>query len=169
MSDSLRPHESQHARPPCPSPTPPGIHSDSHPLSQWCHPAYRSPNFSLRLLQILAALIFSWSLLAHQTLPNLYKRLIYSYRALVSIIGFITDLVAWTGWRRVHVATEQFLVEFHASLWATCFCTTASLEITSSSPTVKSIASQQLLGSSFLPSLLLPTPTVLFSSAEQLN
>ena len=34
VSDSLRPHESQHARPPCPSPTP-GIHSDSHPSSQW--------------------------------------------------------------------------------------------------------------------------------------
>ena len=32
MSDSLRPHESQHARPPCPSPTP-GVHSDSRPLS----------------------------------------------------------------------------------------------------------------------------------------
>ena len=38
MSDSLRPHESQHARPPCPSPTP-GVHSDSRPLNQWCHPA----------------------------------------------------------------------------------------------------------------------------------
>ena len=38
MSDSLRPHESQHARPPCPSPTP-GVHSDSRPSSQWCHPA----------------------------------------------------------------------------------------------------------------------------------
>ena len=38
VSDSLRPHESQHARPPCPSPTP-GVHSDPHPLSQWCHPA----------------------------------------------------------------------------------------------------------------------------------
>ena len=38
MSDSLRPHESQHARPPCPSPTP-RVHSDSCPLSQWCHPA----------------------------------------------------------------------------------------------------------------------------------
>ena len=38
VSDSLRPHESQHARTPCPSPTP-GVHSDSHPLSQWCHPA----------------------------------------------------------------------------------------------------------------------------------
>ena len=33
MSDSLRPHKSQHARPPCPSPTP-GVHSDSCPLSQ---------------------------------------------------------------------------------------------------------------------------------------
>ena len=35
---TLRPHESQHARPPCPSPTP-GAHSDSRPSSQWCHPA----------------------------------------------------------------------------------------------------------------------------------
>ena len=41
MSDSLRPHESQHARSPCPSPTP-GVHWDSHPLSQWCHPAISS-------------------------------------------------------------------------------------------------------------------------------
>ena len=38
MSDSLQPHKSQHARPPCPSPTP-GVHSDSRPSSQWCHPA----------------------------------------------------------------------------------------------------------------------------------
>ena len=38
MSDSLRPHELQHARPPCPSPTP-GVHSDSRPSSQRCHPA----------------------------------------------------------------------------------------------------------------------------------
>ena len=41
MSDSLRPHESQHARPPCPSPTP-GVHSDSRPLSHWGHPAISS-------------------------------------------------------------------------------------------------------------------------------
>ena len=41
MSDSLRPHESQHARPPCPSPTP-RVHSDSRPLSRWCHPAISS-------------------------------------------------------------------------------------------------------------------------------
>ena len=41
MSDSLRPHESQHARPPCPSPTP-GVHSDSRSSSQSCHPAISS-------------------------------------------------------------------------------------------------------------------------------
>ena len=41
MSDSLRPHESQHARPPCPSPTP-GVHSNSCPSCQWCHPAISS-------------------------------------------------------------------------------------------------------------------------------
>ena len=41
VSDSLRPHESQHARTPCPSPTP-GDHSDSRPSSQWWHPAISS-------------------------------------------------------------------------------------------------------------------------------
>ena len=40
-SNSLRPHESQHARPPCPTPTP-GVHSDSRPSSQWCHSAISS-------------------------------------------------------------------------------------------------------------------------------
>ena len=35
------PHESQHVRPPCPSPTP-GVHSNSHPSSRWCHPAISS-------------------------------------------------------------------------------------------------------------------------------
>ena len=41
MSDSLRSHELQHARPPCPSPTP-GVHSNSRPSSQWCYPAISS-------------------------------------------------------------------------------------------------------------------------------
>ena len=41
MSDSLWPHESQHARPPCPSQTP-GVYSNSCPLSRWCHPAISS-------------------------------------------------------------------------------------------------------------------------------
>ena len=37
VSDSLCPHGLQHARLPCPSPTP-GVHSNSYPLSRWCHP-----------------------------------------------------------------------------------------------------------------------------------
>ena len=41
VSDSLWPHESQHARPPCPSPTP-GVYSNSCPSSRWCHPAISS-------------------------------------------------------------------------------------------------------------------------------
>ena len=41
VSDSLQPHESQHARPLCPSPSP-GVHSDSRPSSRWCHPAIPS-------------------------------------------------------------------------------------------------------------------------------
>ena len=41
VSDSLQPHESQHTRPPCPSPSP-GVHSDSCPSSPWRHPAISS-------------------------------------------------------------------------------------------------------------------------------
>jgi len=41
MSNSLWPHESQHARPPCPSPAP-GVYSNSCPSSWWCHPAISS-------------------------------------------------------------------------------------------------------------------------------
>ena len=50
VSDSLRPHESQHVRPPCPSPTP-RVHPNPCPLSQWCHPAISSSvvPFSSRL------------------------------------------------------------------------------------------------------------------------
>ena len=41
VSNSLQPNESQHARPPCPSPTP-GVHTNPCPLCQWCHPAISS-------------------------------------------------------------------------------------------------------------------------------
>ena len=41
VSNSLQPHESQHVRPPCPSPTP-RVHPNSCSLSQWCHPAISS-------------------------------------------------------------------------------------------------------------------------------
>ena len=41
VSNSMRPNGLQHARPPCPSPTP-GVYSNSCPLSQWCHPSISS-------------------------------------------------------------------------------------------------------------------------------
>ena len=66
MSNSLRPHESQHARPPCPSPSP-GVHSNSRPLSQWCHPAISSSVVPFSCPQSLPALgsfpmsqLFAW-------------------------------------------------------------------------------------------------------------
>ena len=56
MSNSLQPHESQHARPPCPSPIP-RVHSDSCPSSWWCHPAISSSviPFSSHLQSCLAS------------------------------------------------------------------------------------------------------------------
>ena len=42
VSNSLQPHGPQHARPPCPSPTP-RVYSNSSPLSRWCHPTISSP------------------------------------------------------------------------------------------------------------------------------
>ena len=56
VSDSLRPHELQHARPPCPSPTP-SVHPNSCPSSWWCHPAISSSvvPFSSRPQSFLAS------------------------------------------------------------------------------------------------------------------
>ena len=62
MSDSLRPHGLQHARPPCPSPTP-GVYSNSCPSCQWCHPTISSSvvPFSSHLQSFLASGSFQMS------------------------------------------------------------------------------------------------------------
>ena len=67
MSDSLQPHESQQARPPCPSPTP-GVHSDSCPSSQWCHPAISSSvvPFSSCPQSLPASQSFPWVNSSHE-------------------------------------------------------------------------------------------------------
>ena len=51
---TLRPHELQHARPPCPSPTP-RVHSNSRPSSWWCHPAISSSVVPFSCFQSLPA------------------------------------------------------------------------------------------------------------------
>ena len=59
VSDSLRPHELQHARPPCPSPTP-GVHSNSCPSSWWCHPTISSSVLLLPLSIFPSFWVFSY-------------------------------------------------------------------------------------------------------------
>ena len=60
MSDSLRPHELQHCRPPCPSPTP-KVYSNSCPLSWWCHPTISSSVVPFSWLQSFpASSLFKW-------------------------------------------------------------------------------------------------------------
>ena len=63
VSDSLWPHESQHARPPCSSLSP-GVHSDSRPLSQWRHPTISSS--VITLLSCLQSSPALWSFLMSQ-------------------------------------------------------------------------------------------------------
>ena len=62
VSDSLWPHETQHTRPPCPSPTP-GIYLNPCPVSQWCHPTISSSvaPFSFHLQSFPAAGSFPMS------------------------------------------------------------------------------------------------------------
>ena len=99
MSNSLQPHELQHTRPPCPSPTP-GVHSNSCPLSQWCHPAISS-----------SVVLFSTcpqSLPASESFPmgQLFTsggqtNGVWSTGALASVLPMNTQdwsPLGWTGW-----------------------------------------------------------------------
>ena len=94
VSDSLRPHESQHTRPPRPSPTP-GVHSNSCPSSRWCHPAISSsivPFFSC-----LQSLLASGSFPMNQLFASGGR----SIGALASILPMNTQdwyPLEWTGW-----------------------------------------------------------------------
>ena len=96
---SLWPHESQHTRPPCPSPTP-GVHSDSHPSSQWCHPAISSSvvPFSSCPQSLPASVFsnestlrmrwpkyrsFSFSIIPSKEIPGLIFRMDWFYNSIV--------------------------------------------------------------------------------------
>ena len=96
VSDSLQPHESQLARPPCPSPTP-GIHPDSRPSSHWCHPAISS--------SVVPFFSYPQSLPASQSFPmsQLFTRSGQSIgvSASASVLPMNTQdwsPLGWTGW-----------------------------------------------------------------------
>ena len=134
--DSLRPHESQHARPPCPSPTP-GVHPDSRPSSQWCHPAISSSvvPFSSHLQSFPASGLFKWVSSSHQVA----KVLVYSfsispsneYSGLISFRIDWCDLLAVQGTLKVlsntTVENHQFF-STQPSLWSNSHIHTWPLE-----------------------------------------
>ena len=96
VSDSLRPHESQHARTPYPSPTPED-HSDTCPSSSWCHPAISSSvvPFSSWPQSLPASELFSMS----QLFPSGGQSIGVS--ALASVLPMNTQdwsPLEWTGW-----------------------------------------------------------------------
>ena len=126
MSDSLRPHESQHARPPCPSPTP-GVHSDSHPSSQWCHPAISSSvvPFSSCPQSIPASESFPIESTLHMRWPKYWS---FSFSIIPSkeIPGLISFRMDWLGLLAVQ-GTLKSLLQHHSSkasiLWRSVFFT----------------------------------------------
>ena len=95
LSYFLRPHEPQHARPPCTSPTP-GVYPNSCPLSRWCHPAISSSVVPFSCPQSLPASesfpmsqLFSWG---GQSI---------GVSALASVLPMNTkdwSPLEWTGW-----------------------------------------------------------------------
>ena len=94
MSDSLWPHESQHTRPPYPSPTH-EVHSNSCPLSQWCHPAISTSvvPFSSCPQSLPASGSFAMS--------QLFASGGQSISALASVLSMNTQdwsSLEWTGW-----------------------------------------------------------------------
>ena len=94
MSDSLRPHESQHARPPCPSPTP-GVHWYSHPSSQWCHPAISSSVIPFSSCpQSLPASVFSNESTLRMRWPK-YWSFSFSFSHSKEIPGLISFRMDW--------------------------------------------------------------------------
>ena len=95
VSDSLRPNESQHARPPCPSPSP-GVHSDSRPSSQWCHPAISSSVVLLLLLPISPSIrVFSNESTLHMRWPKYWS---FSFSIIFPKKSQAWSPSEWTGW-----------------------------------------------------------------------
>ena len=125
VSDSLWPHELQHARPPCPSPAP-GVHPDSHPSSRWCHPAISSSVVPFSSCpQSLPASVFSNESTLHMRWPKYWS---FSFSIIPSkeIPGLISFRIDWLDLLAVQ-GTLKSLLQHHSSkasiLWCSAFFT----------------------------------------------
>ena len=125
VSDSLWPHESQHTRPPCPSPTP-GVHSDLRPLSQWCHPAISSSVVPFSFYpQSLPASVFSNESTLRMRWPK-YWSFSFSIIPAKEISGLISSRMNWLDLLAVQ-GTLKSLLQHHSSkasiIWRSAFFT----------------------------------------------
>ena len=113
MSNSLRPRESQHTRPPCPSPTP-RVHSDPCPSTQWCHPVISSSvtPFSSCLQSFPASGSFQIS----QLFPSGGQSIGVSASTSVLLMN-IQDWfpLGWTGWISLQSKGLSSLLQHHGS------------------------------------------------------
>ena len=121
VSDSLRPHESQHARPPCPSPTP-GVYPNSCPLSRWCHPTISSSVvcFSSAFNLFQHHSLFQWV----SSSPKWPKYWSFSFS--ISPFHEYSGLISFRmGWLDVVQGILKSLLQYHSSkasiLWCSSF------------------------------------------------
>ena len=114
MSDSLRLHIPQHARPPWPSPTP-GVHSNPCPLSQWCHPTISSSVilFSSCLQSFLVSGSFQVSQILHIRWPR-YQSFSFSISPSNEYSGLISFRIDWFDLLAVQ-RTLKSLLQHHSS------------------------------------------------------
>ena len=113
VSYSLWLHESQHARPSCPSPTP-GVHPDSRPSSQWCHPAISSSVVPFSSCpQALPASVFSHESTLRMRWPKYwsFSLSIISHKEIPGLISFRMD---WLDLLAVQ-GTLKSLLQHHSS------------------------------------------------------
>ena len=94
VSDSLRPHEPQHSRPPCPSPTP-GVHPNPCPVSRWCHPTISSSVVPFSCLQSFPA---SGSFQMSQLFASGDQSIGVSASSVLPMNTQDWSPLGWTGW-----------------------------------------------------------------------
>ena len=128
MSDSLWPHGPQHARPPCPSPTP-RVYPNSFPLSRWCHPTISSSVIPFSSFNLSSAFnlsqhqgLFKWVSSSHQVAKRLEFQLQHqSFQWTPRLISFRMD---WLDLLAVQ-GTLKSLLQHHSSkasvLWHSAF------------------------------------------------
>ena len=122
MSNSLQPHEPQHARPPCPSPTP-GVHPNPNPLCRWGHPSISSSVLSSSCPQSFPSSVFSNESVLHIRWPKYWS---FSFNISLSNEhpGLISFRMDWLDLLAVQ-GTLKSLLQHHSSkasiLWHSAF------------------------------------------------